>query len=222
MNWKTPLGYYEKAIADLKRTQEQLQTELATLREVKASYATLNAELQATKQELQSTRDELQETKKQLANIVTEAKEKVVQKSDFEAIKQEIQTTKAEMTETQQCLGTALKTAQDKAQSAILTIESVKTGIENGSIVARKAIMLQGKDEQHWMKFFKLDSVNHHCFQIWRNDNTWHDTICIKAALCLQARNDKHWLKFQYLKDEKYDIFQVWKYDDTWSKFKRY
>ena len=32
-DWKTPLGYYEKAIAELRRTREEVQTELQTLKQ---------------------------------------------------------------------------------------------------------------------------------------------------------------------------------------------
>ncbi len=66
------------------------------------------------------------------------------------------------------------------------------------------------------MRFRQLDGVNHHCFQIWKSDNTWHDDIRVKTSLFLQARDDKHWMRFKYLKDDKYDTFLVWKGDDIW------
>ncbi len=69
------------------------------------------------------------------------------------------------------------------------------------------------------MKFLQVDSVNHHCFQIWRSDNTWHDDIRVKAAKFLRARDDKHWMGFNYVKEARnveYDTFLVWEGNNTW------
>ncbi|MBW4510184.1 MAG: hypothetical protein KME64_27245 [Scytonematopsis contorta HA4267-MV1] len=70
--------------------------------------------------------------------------------------------------------------------------------------------------DKHWMRFRKLDGANHHCLQVWKTDNTWHDDIRVKAALFLQARDDKHWMRFKYMKNEKYDTFYVWNVKDIW------
>ena len=77
-------------------------------------------------------------------------------------------------------------------------------------------MMLKGRDNQHWMRFRKVDSVNHHCFQVWKSDNTWHDDIRVKAATFLRARDEKHWMGFKHVKNEKYDTFLIWKDDNTW------
>jgi hypothetical protein len=76
--------------------------------------------------------------------------------------------------------------------------------------------MLRGKDDQHWMRFRKVDGVHHHCFQVWRSDETWHDDIRVKAATFLRARDDKYWMGFKHVKDGKYDTFLIWKADNTW------
>ncbi len=210
-NWKTPLGYYEKSIEELRRTREELQSELETLREIKADYTNLKAELEATKQELQETKAELHKTRQHVENYTNI-------KAELEATKQELQETKAELQKTRQHVENLVTKAQVKADSAVLKIESVQAGIETGSIVAQKALMLQGKDDKHWMRFHNLDGVNHHCFQVWRSDNnTWHDDIRVKAAFFLQATDDKHWLRFKYLKDG-YSTFRVWKGDNTWHR----
>ena len=80
--------------------------------------------------------------------------------------------------------------------------------------------MLRGKDDLHWMRFRQVDGVNHHWFQIWRNDNTWHDDIRIKAARFLRARDDEHWMGCHYVKEVRtveYDTFLVWKGGNTWN-----
>jgi chromosome segregation ATPase len=160
-DWKTPLGYYERAIAELRKVREEFYAEIRALRELQTSHERLQAEHQATKKQLQNTKEELQETKQRLEkleNRVAEA-QKTADSAHSEAM-----------------------TAQDTGNTARSETESVKAGIENGSIVAHKAVMLQGKDDQHWMRFCKVDSVNHHCFQVWRSDNTWHHTVRVGAA----------------------------------------
>ena len=61
-DWKTPLGYYERAIAELTKVREQLQAELQALKNIQTSQKLLKTELQETKQELKNTNQELQET----------------------------------------------------------------------------------------------------------------------------------------------------------------
>ena len=56
-DWKTPLGYYERAIAELKKAREEIQAELQTVRELQSSHATLKADLKAAQTELQNLRE---------------------------------------------------------------------------------------------------------------------------------------------------------------------
>ena len=61
-DWKTPLGYYEKAIEELRRTREEIRTELQNLQETQTSQIeihNLKAEFQDLKAELQTTKDSL-------------------------------------------------------------------------------------------------------------------------------------------------------------------
>jgi hypothetical protein len=44
-DWETPLGYYEKAIANLQKTQEELLKELTEIRHLKNEYAQLKQQL---------------------------------------------------------------------------------------------------------------------------------------------------------------------------------
>jgi seryl-tRNA synthetase len=192
ISWKTPLGYYEKAIEELRRTQEALQAEIENIRELKSDYANLKGELKATKQELEATQTELK------------------------VIKLELEATKADFKNTKQFTEDLLVKTQDKANSAISEVTNVKAGIENGSIVAQKALMLRGKDEENWIRFRQLDSVNHHCLQVWQTDDTWHDDIRVKAASLLQARDDQHWMRFKYVRDGKYDTYHIWQRGGIW------
>ena len=136
-DWKTPLGYYERAIEELKSTREELQTELEAVRELKASHETLKAELEATKAELQDTKQRL---------------EKLASK------------------------------AQATADSAASKIESVKAGIENGSIVAQKALMLKARDDKHWMRFKYLKDDKYDTFLVWKENDIWYHTVRVGGA----------------------------------------
>jgi hypothetical protein len=79
-NWKTPLGYYERSIAELIKTREEFQAELQTVRELKSSHATLRAELQTIQTELETIKTQLQATQ-----------------AELQATKAELQATKAEL-----------------------------------------------------------------------------------------------------------------------------
>ncbi|MCC5633622.1 hypothetical protein LC613_40000 [Nostoc sphaeroides CHAB 2801] len=62
--------------------------------------------------------------------------------------------------------------SQDISCETQKALNAFKEQLENGMVIVQKSLMLQGKDDNHWMRFYKLDSINHHCFQIWTNDNT--------------------------------------------------
>ncbi len=68
-DWKTPLGFYEKAIAELERTREEFQTELQILRELQASHVNLKAEFQT---EIQDLKSEIQNYQRQLETTKVE------------------------------------------------------------------------------------------------------------------------------------------------------
>lgn len=229
--WKTPLGYYERAINEITRTRREFQVELQTLKEFQVSHASMKAELQATQIELQTLKAELQATQadlkvstERLENLLTEAQKSAdFAHSEAKIAQDSVERLKNLLTEAQKSTDLAYskaKTAQDTANTIHSEIKSIKTGIESGKIVAQKALMLRGKDDLHWMKFHMVDSVNHHWFQIWRNDNTWHDDIRINAARFLRARDDTHWMGFKYTKEARgveYDNFLVWEGENIWN-----
>lgn len=78
-DWKTPLGYYERAIAELRRAHGEIQAELQNLKQNQTSQVelqNLKAELQTTKEHLATTQKtsddahtELQALKEQLQNL---------------------------------------------------------------------------------------------------------------------------------------------------------
>jgi hypothetical protein len=55
-NLKTPLGYIEQAIAELRKTQDELQDELQEVRNFKEKYINLETQLKITQQELENTK----------------------------------------------------------------------------------------------------------------------------------------------------------------------
>ncbi len=66
-NWKTPLGYYERAIYELTKTREEFQAELENLRELQVSQENLKAELKVTKEQLETTQKTANEFKSRVA-----------------------------------------------------------------------------------------------------------------------------------------------------------
>lgn len=77
-NWKTPLGYYERAIAELTKTREEIQAELQNLKKMQTDLVglqNLKAEFQSSQIELQAIKAELQTTKECLATTQQTASE---------------------------------------------------------------------------------------------------------------------------------------------------
>ncbi|MBD1929970.1 hypothetical protein H6F74_27635 [Trichocoleus sp. FACHB-90] len=171
---------------------------------MQVSHANFKAELQAAQTEIQTLKAELKATKAELqAN--NENLENIVAKSQKAA----------------KSVHSKTNAAQDTANAAFAEIKSVKVGIENGEIVAQKALMLQGMDDNHWMRFCKLDSINHHCFQVWKaDDNTWHNDIRVKAATFLRARDDNHWMGCHRVDSRNNDVFDIWR-DQRWHSTSR-
>ena len=174
-DWKSPLGVYERAIAEITNLREEFKAEIQALRKLQAENASLKSELRSAQAEIKNLKSELQTTNERLENLVTKSKK-----------------TTDSVKKAQETADSAIAHAgkvQKTVNTAISEIGLLKTGIENGSIIAQKALMLRGKDDYHWMKFKKLDSVNHHCFQVWKSDdNTWHNDIRVKASTFLRAK----------------------------------
>ncbi len=82
-DWKTPLGVYEKAIAELRRTREQIQTEIQTFRQMPIpinEFSELKAELKKSHLKIEALTADLEQTKTELVNtqkIASAAQEQV-------------------------------------------------------------------------------------------------------------------------------------------------
>ena len=75
-DWKTPLGYYERAIAELRKTREEIQSELQNLKLIQPSLL----ELPKLKADLQNSQIEIQALKAELAanqKVANEAQSRV-------------------------------------------------------------------------------------------------------------------------------------------------
>jgi hypothetical protein len=75
-DWKTPLGYYERAIAELRKTREEIQSELQNLKLIQPSLLELpklKADLQNSQLEIQTLKAELAATQK----VANEAQSRV-------------------------------------------------------------------------------------------------------------------------------------------------
>ena len=191
-DWKTPLGYYERAIAELARTRQEVQTELQnlqqTLRDLQSSQVNLQLELDTTKAELQATQIEVQNTQARLQAL----------KLEYQNSQAELQDTKVELKTTNHHLESLVervhkkvdsafseaKIAQSLASKTSAEIEAVEARIKSGDTVAQKALMLKGEDDNHWMRFHYLKRDKYHrTFSIWNSDkNSWHKAVRVNAA----------------------------------------
>lgn len=82
-NWKTPLGVYERAIAELRRTREEIQAEMQNLRQMQASLgeiSNLKAALENSQVKIETLKTDLEKTKAELITtqkIASEAQHRV-------------------------------------------------------------------------------------------------------------------------------------------------
>ncbi|MGB7416776.1 MAG: hypothetical protein WA902_21445 [Thermosynechococcaceae cyanobacterium] len=106
--------------------------------------------------------------------------------------------------------------AQATANQAIADTASLRSDVQNGSVVAQKALMLQARDSNHWMRFHKVDASNHDLFELWRTDNTWHPTIRVQASDKLLARNDSHWMRHKGVDKNNHDCYGLWVIPGNW------
>ncbi|MFB2921139.1 GUN4 domain-containing protein [Aerosakkonema funiforme] len=170
-DWKTPLGVYERALAEIRNIRQEFQEELQILKELKFTNENLKVELSATKAELQATKGELEATKAELQAT----KEKIeVTTAEMQASNERLENMVTESKKIANSAASDANNAKETANRVGDEIKSIKSEIENGSIVAQKALTLKGKDSQNWLKFHKVDTYGYHCFQVWKSDNTWH------------------------------------------------
>jgi hypothetical protein len=70
----------------------------------------------------------------------------------------------------------------------------LRAGIENGSIIAQKALMLQARDYSHWMRWKEVDSQNREIFEMWRADtNTWTPRITTNSTQTIAYSEPFSW-----------------------------
>jgi hypothetical protein len=66
--------------------------------------------------------------------------------------------------------------------NAINSINSLQNDIQNGSIIVQKAVMLQARDTDHWMRFKGVDSHNYDAYGLYRTDGQWFNLIQVGAT----------------------------------------
>lgn len=66
--------------------------------------------------------------------------------------------------------------------SLISQLNSLQSGIQDGSIIAAKAVMLRARDDNHWMRHKGIDSQNQDCYGLWRTDDKWFNLIQVAAT----------------------------------------
>ncbi|MEH1769870.1 GUN4 domain-containing protein [Nostoc sp.] len=126
-NWKTPLGYYEKAIEELRRTREELQDMKANnnLHNIESTIASFQTEIKELKSELQTMQERLANTEE--TAIETQMTLAEAQKASL-AAKTELQALKEIMTDEQKSNYKILEElVQIKEQISQLPSQAVET-----------------------------------------------------------------------------------------------
>lgn len=140
-----------------------------------------------------SLADTIQQLTEKLEALQRDIQEKATQidslNREIKTTKNTLQETRRELESTRSSLTSASDNAQRTADIARSEVNSLKVGIESGSIIAQKALMLRARDDHHWMRCRTVDGANHDVFELWRNDGQWFSTIRVDAALRLSNPN---------------------------------
>ena len=72
--------------------------------------------------------------------------------------------------------------AKSTANSSLSGLSSLQSGIQDGSIIAAKAVMLRARNDSHWMRHKGVDTQNQDCYGLWRTDDKWFNLIQVAAT----------------------------------------
>jgi hypothetical protein len=170
-----------------------------------------------------SLADTIKKLTEKLEVLQRELQEKTTQ---LDSLNREVETTKNKLQETRRELEStriSLTSTSNNAQNAQRTadiarseVNSLRVGIESGSIIAQKALMLRARDDNHWMRCRMVDVANHDVFELWRSDGQWFSTVRVESALKLRARDDHHWMRCRTVDGTNHDVFELWRSDNNW------
>lgn len=102
------------------------------------------------------------------------------QKLDLQEKLKELEKLKSQITDLQNQLSSVSNTVNSvssTANQAVSKVDSLQSGIQNGSVIAQKALMLKARDDNHWMRHKGVDSQNFDSYGLWRNDDKWFNLI---------------------------------------------
>lgn len=94
------------------------------------------------------------------------------------ALRAEIQALREELAKTSAELSLAIEQARSTANAAQGTVDSLRSDIQNGGIIAQRALMLRGRNDDHWMRFREITKTGLDYFMMYRTtDGAWFDQI---------------------------------------------
>lgn len=112
---------------------------------------------------------------KQLEDEIESFRSKSTQLDDLSTAVQKAQ-------QTADAAQSAAINAQNTANSSLSGLSSLQSGIQDGSVIAAKAVMLRARNDNHWMRHKGVDSQNQDCYGLWRTDDRWFNLIQVAAT----------------------------------------
>lgn len=129
-DWKTPLGYYERAIAEITSLREEFKAEIQALKKLQAENTSLKSELRSAQLEIENLNEAFQASQSELKIIQVELQ---TTKKDLQDTKRQLETTNElietlakEYQNTANFVISEAKNAQNKADNALAEIASLK------------------------------------------------------------------------------------------------
>lgn len=120
-DWKTPLGVYERAIAEVTTLREEFKAEIQALRQLQAENASLKSELRSAQLKIENLTEAFQASQKELKTAPIE----------LQTIKTELQDTKSQLESTNELLETLAKEYQNTANFVISEAKNAQNKADN-------------------------------------------------------------------------------------------
>ena len=133
-NWKTPLGVYERAIAELRRSRQEIQAEMQNLRQMQASLgeiSNLKAAIENSQVKIETLKADLEKTKAELLTtqkIASEAQHRVADaEREANSTQKELENLKQLMNDNQSSNPQFIEIVS-KLQDQLAKLATIKTG----------------------------------------------------------------------------------------------
>jgi peptidoglycan hydrolase CwlO-like protein len=143
---------------------------LQNLHSAQSQIAQQNSDLQKRLENLDELTEQLKTSSKRLVELERKIDHVIAQQARLKELD--------DLSSRLDSVSMRVDASKAESELAARKIDDLKSQLINGTIVARKAEMLQGRDANHWMRFKNVDPRGFDVFSLWRSsDGSWWNVI---------------------------------------------